>query len=87
MDIGTANFTAVKEGIQLEKAALNSPFGERAELHMQLHQTNEQAPTTSKRRYNFTYDYFPLKFIRQTSAAGVVVLKRACAFFSYAISN
>ena len=87
LDIDTANFTAVNEGIQREKAALNSPFGERPELHMQLYQTNEQAPKTSKRRFNFTYDYFPLTFIRQTSAVGVVVLKRACAFFSYAISN
>ena len=32
---------------------------------MQLYQTNEQTPTTSKRRFNFSYDYFPLKFIRQ----------------------
>ena len=38
-------------------------------------------------RFNFSYDYFPLKFIRQTSAVGVAVLKRACAIFSYAISN
>ena len=81
LDIGTVNFTAVNEGIQREKAALNSPFGERPELHMQLYQTNEQTPTTSKRRFNFSYDYFPLKFIRQTSAVGVVVLRRACAFF------
>ena len=36
LDIDTANFTAVNEGIQREKAALNSSFGERPELHMQL---------------------------------------------------
>ena len=87
LDIGTVNFTAVNEGIQREKAAWNSPFGERPELHMQLYQTNEQTPTTSKHRFHFSYDYFPLKFIRETSAVGVVVLKRACAFSSYAISN
>ena len=36
LDIDTANFTAINEGIQREKAALNSPFGERPELFMQL---------------------------------------------------
>ena len=42
MDICTVNFTTENEGIQREKAVLNSAFDKRPDLHTQLHQINEQ---------------------------------------------
>ena len=49
------------------------PLHERQDLHTLLHQTNEQNPTTSKPRLEFTYNYFSLKFVYQTSTVVVVV--------------
>ena len=62
------------------------PFDERQELHTWLHQTNEQNPTTSKHRLEFTYNYFSLKFVYQTSTvvvgvAVVVHFFNACLCF------
>ena len=48
LDICTVNFTTENEGIQREKAVLNSAFDKRPDLHTQLHQINEQTPTISK---------------------------------------
>ena len=48
LDICTGNFTTENEGIQREKAVLNSAFDKRPDLHTQLHQINEQTPTISK---------------------------------------
>ena len=49
------------------------PLQEGQDLHTWLHKTNEQNPTTSKPRLEFTYNYFSLKFVYQTSAVVVVV--------------
>ena len=49
------------------------PLHERQDLHTWLHQTNEQNPTTSKPRLEFTYNYYSLKFVYQTSTVVVVV--------------
>ena len=69
------------------------PLHERQDLHTWLHQTNEQNPTTSKPRLEFTYNYFSLKFVYQTSTVVVVVavvvdiFKVCLCFFICALSN
>ena len=78
LDIGTVHFTTENEGIQREKAAWKLSF--RWETRV-THQTNGQNPTTSKHRFKFPYNYFPLKFVCKTSAVVVVVVVVIGFFF------
>ena len=77
--ICTLNCTTKTEGIQREKAALNSPWvqlksvsfdlnfsvEERPEFYTPLQQTNKLTLTTSEHDHEFTYNYFPCHLLTE----------------------
>ena len=75
-----------------EKSCMKTrPLDETQELHTWLHQTNEQNPTTSKDRLEFTYNYFHLSLFTKPAPLRLLLLLLLLiwvhVFFSCALSN